>query len=56
MPTAAKTLFRSRRFYATIAGIVTVILHEMFGITEEQSGWIAALLASWIVGDALRKT
>jgi len=49
------TLFKSRRFWAALAGLV-VVLADPLGLdpaTMEQTVW---LIAAWVVGDSLTKT
>lgn len=51
-----KGLFKSRRFWAAIASVVVVVLHDSFGIPEDTANTIVAIGVSWIVGDSLRTT
>lgn len=50
-------LFESRRFWLAVGGVVTV-LAEQFGLplTEDQVQMIITVIATWILGDSLRKT
>lgn len=48
-------LFRSRRFWAAIAG-VAVLVAEPFGVSGEATTEIIMLVGAWIVGDSLNKT
>lgn len=53
-----KELLSSRRFWVTVSGLVVVVANEGLGLklSEEQTVLIVTMLASWVVGDALRKT
>lgn len=53
-----KELLSSRRFWVTVSGLVVVVANEGLGLhlSEEQTILVVTMLASWVVGDALRKT
>lgn len=51
-----KALFQSRRFYAAVGGVLQVVFQDVLGMTPEQSLVVAGLLATWIVGDSMKKT
>ena len=48
-------LFKSRRFWAALAGIVVVVT-DTFGVSAEATNEIVMLLMAWIVGDSVNKT
>lgn len=50
------SIFESRRFWAAVAGVMVVVLHDTLGLDETSAQAIAALVVSWIVGDSLRRT
>ena len=53
------SLFKSRRFWVAVAGVVVVsseTVRSNIGITADQTTNIVLVLASWIVGDSLRVT
>ncbi len=56
MKTKLKALTKSRRFWAAITGVVTVLLEELTGLSPVQAGEIILILSAWIVGDSLNKT
>ena len=45
-----KDLFKSRRFWAAVGGVVVVGLQDILGLEP------ATVVVSWIVGDSLRTT
>lgn len=49
-------LLQSRRFYAAVVALLTVLFHEQVGFSEEVTRNIIYILISWIVGDSLCKT
>jgi hypothetical protein len=49
-------LFGSRRFYATIAGLLVVVLQDTLGLSEDTAMEIAAIVIAWILGDSITKT
>jgi hypothetical protein len=51
-----KSLFRSRRFWAGLTGVVLAFVGKQFGIPEETILSVTGLIAAWIVGDSLTKT
>lgn len=50
------SLFNSRRFWVSIAGVVFVLLSDGLGvgITQDQVSYIVLLGGAWVVGDSLR--
>ena len=53
------SLFKSRRFWVAVAGVVIVSSETVrgnIGITADQTTNIVLVLGSWIVGDSLRIT
>ena len=53
------SLFKSRRFWVAVAGVVIVsseTVRANVGITADQPSNIVLVLGSWIVGDSLRIT
>ena len=53
------SLFKSRRFWVAVAGVVIVSSETVrgnIGITADQTTNIVLVLGSWIVGDSLRTT
>lgn len=46
----------SRRWWAAVASIVVVLLHELLGLDEEAARQIVQVVMVWIVGDSLHKT
>lgn len=54
-----KAMFRSRRFWVGIAGLVVVCADSLFGegtVNPATVTSITLLAAAWIVGDSLRVT
>jgi hypothetical protein len=51
-----KDLFRSRRFWAAVGGVVVVGLQDVLGLEPATANTIVAVVVSWIVGDSLRTT
>ena len=49
-------LFTSRRFWATVGSVLTVILQDVIGLTPEQALVVVGILQSWVIGDSLNKT
>lgn len=50
-------LFKSRRFWVSIAGVVLVSSEQLgFNINADIVQQAVLLMASWIVGDSLRET
>jgi len=53
------SLFKSRRFWVAVAGVVVVVGENVglkLGISAGQTTNIVLVLGSWIVGDSLRTT
>ena len=54
-----KAMFRSRRFWVGVAGLVVVCSDSLFGegtINPDTITSVTLLAAAWIVGDSLRLT
>ena len=54
-----KAMFRSRRFWVGVAGIVVICADTIFGagtVNPETVQSVVLLAAAWIVGDSLRLT
>tara|TARA_R100001244_G_C5093206_1_gene116911 strand:- start:69 stop:242 length:174 start_codon:yes stop_codon:yes gene_type:complete len=51
-----KTLFKSRRFWTAVGGVIVVCLQDTVGIDETTAHSIVAIAVAWIVGDSLRLT
>ena len=52
-----QSLFRSRRFWVVVAGVVVVVFDGLgLGLTAEQTTHLIIVLGSWVVGDSIRKT
>lgn len=49
-------VFKSKRFWIAIAGVVWVAFENVLPFSQEQLTAIVILIASWIVGDSLRAT
>ena len=49
-------LFKSRRFYAAVSGVVIIIFQDLLGMTPDQAVTVTGLFIAWIVGDSLKKT
>jgi phenylpyruvate tautomerase PptA (4-oxalocrotonate tautomerase family) len=51
-----KALVLSRRFQAAVAALVTVVVQDLLGLTEQQVTVIVQLVMAWIVGDSIYNT
>jgi len=54
-----KTMFRSRRFWVGIGGMVVVFADSLFGegtVNPDTVQMVVLLAGAWIVGDSLRVT
>ena len=54
-----KAMFRSRRFWVGVAGVVVICADTLFGegtIAPDTIQYVVLLAAAWIVGDSLRLT
>lgn len=58
MQNKLKALTQSRRFWVAVAGLITIVGNDMglSNFTADQVQGIVLLLATWIVGDSVRKT
>lgn len=50
------SLFKSRRVWAVVAGVLLVVLHQGLGVDEATATKIVALIGAWVIGDSLNKT
>lgn len=48
-----KAAFTSKKFLATIAGALVVTLGTVFGLSEEQSMKIAAMVTAYVLGQGI---
>jgi hypothetical protein len=51
-----KSFIRSRRVWATIAGILTAVFRDTLGFSSETVLEIMGLVGLWVLGDSYRKT
>ena len=52
-----QALFKSRRFWSAVGGVVFVAFDGLgLGLTEEQVANLVIVLGSWVVGDSIRST
>lgn len=51
-----QSLLKSRRFWAAVAGVVSVVAADMLGVSEDRIMEVAGIAIAWILGDSLRKT
>jgi hypothetical protein len=54
-----KAMFKSRRFWVGVAGLVVVFADTLFGegsVNPETITSVTLMAAAWIVGDSLRVT
>lgn len=53
-----KSLFRSRRFWASAVGLAAIVSSEVFGyeMNVEQVVGVVSIVIAWVVGDTLRET
>jgi len=59
MPETLQTLFKSRRFWAIVAGIVLVVAKEpvaKLGLTPEDVTKVVLLIGTWVAGETLRSS
>ena len=51
-------LLKSRRFWASVVGLIVVIANERLGLNldKEQLLGFVMLIVTWVAGDTLRKT
>jgi len=50
------SLFRSRRFWATMGGTAVVASGDTLGMSQQETTTVAGLIAMWIFGDTTRRT
>ncbi len=50
------SLFKSRRFWAAVAGVLAVSLQDTLGLDPDSTKQAVMLLAAWIIGDSLTPT
>jgi hypothetical protein len=48
-----KEAFTSKKFLATVIGAVTIALGTAFGLSEDQSAKIAAMICAYVVGQGI---
>tara|TARA_R110002167_G_scaffold351657_1_gene564253 strand:+ start:475 stop:654 length:180 start_codon:yes stop_codon:yes gene_type:complete len=51
-----KDLLKSRRFWASVGGVVVILLQDVLGLEATTANSIVAVVVSWVVGDSLRST
>ena len=51
-----QAIFRSKRFWIAVSGVIAVAIGDRLPIDEDQIQQVVMLLAAWIVGDSLRQT
>ena len=53
-----KALFNSRRFWVAVAGVLTVVASDVFGVELDTEQMVAftTIVSAWIIGDTLRAT
>lgn len=51
-----QSLFRSRRFWATVATSIFMPIAPAIGMDQNTATVIAGVVASWIIGDSLKNT
>ena len=51
-----KDLLKSRRFWASVGGVIVVCLQDVLGLEATTANSIVAVIVSWVVGDSLRST
>jgi len=49
-------LIKSKRFWAAVAGVASVVLKDKLPIPEDQLTNLIMIIGAWIVGDSLRGT
>ena len=49
-------LFKSKRFWLTIASVATVALKDYLPLSADQITQIILAIGAWVVGDSLRQT
>lgn len=50
------TMFKSRRFWVAVSGVIVIVAQDLIGLSQAQSEPIIAILIAWIIGDSLEKT
>lgn len=50
------TMFKSRRFWVAVSGVIVIVAQDVIGLSQAQAEPIIAILIAWIVGDSLEKT
>jgi len=51
-----RALLRSRRVWATIAGILTALFRDALGLSSETVMEIMGMAGLWVIGDSYRRT
>jgi hypothetical protein len=49
-------IFKSKRFWLAVVGVISAAFGEQLPISQEQLTQIVMLIAAWIVGDSMRPT
>ena len=47
-------LFKSKRFWSAVAGLVAIVSQDVLQLPEEEVQTVIMLIAAWIIGDSLR--
>ena len=50
------SFIKSRRVWAILMGILTVILQQGLGLTPDQVLQVTGLVSIWVIGDSLKHT
>lgn len=53
-----KSLLKSRRFWVSAVGLVSVVASEAFGVelNQEQLIGVVTIVVAWVIGDTVRET
>lgn len=49
-------LLQSRRFWASVGGVLAVVAGESFGMSEDQVNQVVAIVIGWCIGDSVKPT
>jgi hypothetical protein len=49
-------ILKSKRFWLTVASVLTVALKDQLPLTAEQIQQIVLAIGAWVIGDSLRST
>ena len=50
------SLIESRRFLTAFGAVLIVVFQDVAGLDEQQATTLVGILATWIVGDSIKKT